>query len=53
MSPFKSKAQQKYLWATHPKLAKKWSDKYGVSKDLPKKVKKPATKRRKKTRKEK
>jgi len=51
--PFKSKAQQKFMFAKHPGIAKRWADKYGVSKDLPKKVKKPATKRRKKTRKEK
>lgn len=33
--PFKSKAQQKYLFAKHPKLAKEWADKYGVPKNLP------------------
>lgn len=36
--PFKSKAQQKYMFAKHPKIAKKWSKKYGVPKSLPKKV---------------
>jgi len=37
--PFKSKAQQKFLFAKKPVLAKKWADKYGVSKNLPKKKK--------------
>ena len=35
--PFKSKAQQGYLFAKKPKLAKRWADKYGVPKNLPKK----------------
>lgn len=34
--PFQSESQRSYLWAKHPKLAKKWSDKYGVPEDLPK-----------------
>lgn len=42
--PFKSKAQQKYMFANMPKLAKKWADKYGVSKSMPEHVK---TKRKK------
>jgi hypothetical protein len=51
MSPFKSKAQMKYMFKNLPKLAKQWEDKYGVPKKLPlhvkpKKVKQ--TKRRKK-----
>ena len=25
MPPFASEAQRKYLWATHPKIAKAWS----------------------------
>jgi hypothetical protein len=37
--PFKSEAQRKLMWAKHPKIAKKWSDKYG-SKPVGKKVKK-------------
>jgi hypothetical protein len=32
--PFKSKAQQRFLFAKKPKLAKKWAKKYGVPKDL-------------------
>jgi len=37
MAPFKSKAQQKFLFAKKPKLAKKWAKKYGVPKGLPEK----------------
>jgi len=29
MSPFRSKAQRRFLYAKHPKLAKKWSARYG------------------------
>lgn len=36
--PFQSKAQQGYMFAKHPGIAKKWADKYGVPKDLPAKV---------------
>jgi len=35
MSPFVSESQRRYLWARHPKLAKRWADKYGTPKDLP------------------
>lgn len=28
--PFKSEKQRKYLYATKPKLAKKWTKKYGT-----------------------
>jgi hypothetical protein len=27
--PFKSERQRKYLWAKHPKIAKRWTAKYG------------------------
>jgi hypothetical protein len=27
--PFKTVKQEKMMWATHPKIARKWSDKYG------------------------
>jgi len=27
--PFQSEAQRRFLWAKHPKIAKKWSKKYG------------------------
>lgn len=38
--PYKSKAQQGYLHAKHPEIAKKWDAKYEVPKDLPQHVKK-------------
>jgi len=41
--PFRSQAQHKYLWAKHPKLAKRWAHKYGTPKNLPK-HKKPSKK---------
>ena len=31
--PFKSKKQEKFLWAKEPKIAKKWTSKYGSFKD--------------------
>ena len=36
--PFRSKAQRKYLYAKHPKIAKRWAKKYGT-KIKPKKKK--------------
>ena len=27
--PFRSKKQRKYLYARHPKIAKRWTEKYG------------------------
>lgn len=36
--PFKSKSQQRFMFSKHPKIAKRWAKKYGVSKDLPEKV---------------
>ena len=38
--PFKSKAQQKYMFATMPKTAKKWAKKTPSMKSLPKKARK-------------
>jgi hypothetical protein len=38
--PFKSKAQQRYMYAQHPDIAKRWEDTYGVPKSLPEHVKK-------------
>jgi hypothetical protein len=38
--PFKSKAQQKFMYAKHPEIAKKWEDKYGIPKSLPQHTKK-------------
>jgi hypothetical protein len=37
--PFKSKAQQRYLFSQEPKVAKEWAKKYGVPDKLPEKVK--------------
>ncbi len=37
--PFKSKAQMRFMFARHPKIAKRWAKKYGVSKKLPQHVK--------------
>jgi len=36
--PFKSEAQRRFLFAKHPKIAKKWAHKYGTPKNLPKRV---------------
>ena len=36
--PFRSKKQRKFLWWKHPKIAKRWTKKYG-SKIHPKKKK--------------
>lgn len=30
--PFKSLKQQKYMFAKHPKIAKRWAKKYGAYK---------------------
>jgi hypothetical protein len=35
--PFRSEAQRKFMWAKHPTIAKRWSEKYG-SKVQPKKT---------------
>lgn len=37
--PFESKAQMRFMFARHPKIAKRWAKKYGVSKKLPEKKK--------------
>jgi len=33
--PFKSKAQQRYMFWKHPGIAKRWAEEYGVPDDLP------------------
>jgi hypothetical protein len=38
--PFKSKAQQKYMFSTMPKTAKKWAHETPNMKSLPKKASK-------------
>ena len=35
--PFKSKSQQRFMFARHPKIAKRWAKKYGISRSLPEK----------------
>jgi hypothetical protein len=52
--PFKSKAQQRFMYAKHPDIAKRWEDKYGIPKNMPKHVKaKKTVKRKVKTKKRK
>ena len=38
--PFKSKKQEKFLWAKEPEIAKRWTKKYGSAKNTGGKVKK-------------
>jgi hypothetical protein len=33
--PFKSEAQRRYMYAKHPKIAKRWSKEYPNQKKLP------------------
>lgn len=33
--PFKSKAQQRWMYKNKPDIAKRWEDKYGISKKMP------------------
>jgi len=40
--PFKSKAQQRYMFAKHPKIAKRFAEETPNMKKLPKKVKRYA-----------
>ena len=37
--PFRSKSQQRLMFARHPKIAKRWAEEHGVPKDLPEKKK--------------
>lgn len=36
--PFKSDAQRKFMYAKHPDIAKRWTEKYPISGKLPDKV---------------
>lgn len=45
--PFKSKAQEKWMWANHPKMARQWEEHTPKSKSLPDKLKKKPAKRSK------
>jgi len=38
--PFKSKKQEKWMWANKPKMARKWAKKYGSFRKLASKRKK-------------
>lgn len=40
MSPFRSQAQRKFMYANHPAMAKKWEAHTPKGKKLPKRVKK-------------
>ena len=42
--PFKSKAQEKWMWANDPKMAEKWEEHTPKGKKLPAKLKKKSTK---------
>lgn len=33
--PFASKAQQRYMFKFHPRIAKRWADEYGIPDNLP------------------
>lgn len=37
--PFKSQAQRRFMYAKHPKIAKRWSKEYPNQANLPEKVK--------------
>jgi hypothetical protein len=43
--PFKSRQQEKWMFATHPEMAKQWANETPKGKALPKKVKKKAKKK--------
>lgn len=45
--PFKSESQRRYLWAKHPKIAKKWAKEYPNQKKLPMHKKKPLRRKKK------
>lgn len=49
MSPFKSKAQARYLFARHPKIAKEFARKTGSLKRLPEKSSKGRKKGKKRS----
>jgi hypothetical protein len=33
--PFRSKSQQRWMYANRPEMAAKWEDKYGIPNNLP------------------
>ncbi len=46
--PFVSQAQRRFLFSQHPEVAKRWSKKYGMPKNLPEKIGNKLWKRKKK-----
>ena len=46
--PFKSDSQRRYMYAKHPKIAKRWRKESGPQKDLPERKRKGALKALKK-----
>lgn len=47
MCPFKSKSQERWMFAKKPKMAKEWAAETPSIKALPEKVKKPKRKKKK------
>jgi len=45
--PFKSKKQEKWMWATHPQMAKQWEAHTPKGTKLPEKVRKHGNKKSK------
>lgn len=43
--PFKSKAQERWMWANKPKMAKEWESKTPDRKRLPQRVRKSSKKK--------
>ena len=43
--PYSSKAQARFMWAKHPKIAKRWADEGHTTKGLPEHVKAKPKKR--------
>lgn len=49
--PFRSSAQQRFMFALHPAIAKRWAKETPDIKDLPNKVKKKVKTKKKKVKK--
>ena len=45
--PFKSQSQRRYLYATHPQMAREWESETPKGKKIPEKVKKRVNKKKK------
>jgi hypothetical protein len=48
--PFRSRAQQRFMYSQHPEIARRWEDKYGISKNLPDRLTNKRRRRRRKRR---